>query len=415
MFKKNFFYSNDINISKNVGIEIKSFDEFNDLEKNLVQLANINCENIEAWTALGTNAQINYYTHGIFRYFGKFPAPISTQLIREYSSENDRIMDLMSGSGTTGLEALLNDRECILNDVNPLCCLLAKVKTHYIPKQKIINCVSYIKSNYKPLTYEQYPFIPEGINYEHWFYPETVNSLRGLKFLIDQIKDIALKNYMTIIFLSIIRNVSKATTQQGRLFLDIESAQLDTLEIFCNKAIKYSSKLPKLKSNIKILNKDIRQINFSNYRKKASLIILHPPYFNSYKYSSINSLELSWFGYNHADIRKSEIKEFFKVGKPDKVETYIDDMKDSIIHAIKGLDENGHLAVMIGDTRIKNEYIPVTKMLIDKLSENQQLELIKFILRVPKYTEASWVSSQRRNRENVGIPLCDFILIFKKI
>ena len=30
-----------------------------------------------SWTVTGSNAAINYSTHGIYRYFGKFPAPIA--------------------------------------------------------------------------------------------------------------------------------------------------------------------------------------------------------------------------------------------------------------------------------------------------------------------------------------------------
>ena len=76
------------------------------------------------------------------------------------------------------------------------------------------------------------------------------------------------------------------------------------------------------------------------------------------------------------------------------------------------LDSNGRLALMIGDTVIKEKYIPVTKMLIDEVSNIFDVELSS--LRIPKFTEASWVASQRRKSGNVGINLCDLIVILKK-
>ena len=54
-------------------------------------------------------------------------------------------------------------------------------------------------------------------------------------------------------------------------------------------------------------------------------------------------------------------------------------------------------------------------MLIDKfLSANSNMSIEKVILRVPKYTEASWTASQRRNSEKVGITLNDFIILFRR-
>ena len=67
---------------------------------------------------------------------------------------------------------------------------------------------------------------------------------------------------------------------------------------------------------------------------------------------------------------------------------------------------------MNGDTIIKNEYIPVNKMLFDGLKDYFRIE--KVALRIPKFTEASWASSQRRKKHNVGINLCDFVYILRK-
>ena len=147
-------------------------------------------------------------------------------------------------------------------------------------------------------------------------------------------------------------------------------------------------------------------------KENAQLIICHPPYFNSYKYSGVNSLELSWMGINHADIRKNEVRESFKVGKPEKVSDYVTDMSRGLKNLSSYLKKDGRLALMIGDTVIKGQYIPVTKMLLHDLSDVFELE--NSALRIPKFTEASWAASQRRKGHQVGINLCDLILILKK-
>lgn len=417
---KNTIYFNNINsfYSENIGLEICSQEKLGENEQNLIKNANFDSDTLfESWCAIGTNNQLAYSTHGMFRYFGKFPPVIATYLINNYTCESDLIIDPMSGSGTSAVECLLLNRNCIVNDVNPMSSLLAKVKSTYIPEKDLLDTLAYINNNYTPLTIDEYAFEPVALkNYQHWFLEETSNSLRGLKKLIDKIEDININNFFKVVFASIVRRVSKATTQQGRLFLDVETALPDALELFnkkAHKAILAVSSLP-INNKITVLNNDMRSECFDNYIGKAKLVILHPPYFNSYKYSSINSLETGWLGFDRVEYRKQEIKEFFKVGKPEKVSQYVDDMHEALTNALSLLNDDGVLALMIGDAIIKGNYLPVTQMLIDKIDKNNYL-VEKIAIRIPKYTEATWVASQRRKSNDIGITLNDFIVIFRKV
>lgn len=412
-----YHYPNDVD-NLNAGIEVRNEDEMSDDELNLIRQAKLdNIAPIEAWTALGTNNQVNYSTHGLFRYFGKFPSTIGAHLIMQYTKEYDYVMDPMGGSGTTALECLLSNRNCFSYDINPLSVLLTKVKTTRVERNLLENELKFIVDNYKPLNVEEFDWVPEGIkDVDHWFLKETQDSIRGLIYLINKIKNNDTKDFFIICLASCIRTISKATSQQGRLFLDVKSAKEDGLETFvkkAKKAIELVSELPEKKVQ---LNINIHNASEPIDVKNCDLIICHPPYFNSYKYSSVNSLELSWMKINHANVRKNEIHEFFKVGKAQNVTRYVEDMEIVLTNIAKSLKENGTLGLMMGDTIIKNEYIPATKMTIEKfLKSNLNIVVEKVILRVPKYTEASWTTSQRRNSEKVGITLNDFIIIFRRV
>jgi DNA modification methylase len=404
------------NISKN--LDIRKDNNLFDSEKKLLKKSNLNItRNIEAWTAVGTNNQLSYATHGIFRYFGKFPPPIASHLIKTYTNENDIVWDPMCGSGTTGVECLLLNRKCVLSDINPLSVLLAKVKTKFIDENILRGTVNEIIQNYRPLSEREYNFNPIGLkNADHWFLADTKNSLRGLKKMINREKNVNIKNFLLAVFAATIRRVSRATTQQGRLFLDVDTAQTDALPTFIKRAkiaIKGVSSLPIKHQNTKIFSFNLKESLPLTHNQSAQLIILHPPYFNSYKYSRINSLEMSWLGYDCSLLRKYEVREFFKVGKPDNVSFYIDDMVKVVKNVSKILRPTGIMAIMIGDTIIKNRYIPVTKMLIDHIC-GDELGINSLALRVPRYTEASWVTSQRRKNQNIGVTLYDFILILKR-
>ena len=53
-------------------------------ELRLVSQANLSfAGKVQAWTIDATNRQLQYATHGIFRFFGKFPPPIAGSLDSE--------------------------------------------------------------------------------------------------------------------------------------------------------------------------------------------------------------------------------------------------------------------------------------------------------------------------------------------
>jgi hypothetical protein len=388
-------------------------------EKELIESAKFNgLAKLEAWTAVGTNKEMSYATHGVFRYFGKFPPPIATYLISRHTNEGDLVWDPMCGSGTTGVEALLMNRRSILSDVNPLSRLLARVKTRYIDRKTLEDAVQRVVDLYSPADENQYPLDSlQAINVDHWFLSETQQSLRGLRRAIESEKNEKVREFLLLVFAATIRRVSRATTQQGRLFLDVETACEDALPTFLKRAeiaINGVSSIPHNgEETIEVIDHNLKQPLPTKYSKSTGLVILHPPYFNSYKYSSVNSLELAWLGYDHAIVRKNEVREFFKVGKPEKVEQYVEDMVYVIKNVKELLKPNGVIAFMVGDTIMKGVHIPVTRMILDEVQKDG-LMIETIALRVPKYTEATWVASQRRTGKDVGITLYDYVITLRR-
>lgn len=402
-----------------IGVNVRGDNvPLSEAERALVSQANLgDIAPIEAWTVIGTNQQLTYLTHGIFRFFGKFPPPIATKLISEFSLVGDWILDPMMGSGTTAVEALLLGRNVVARDVSPLSTLLTKVKTTFVPLDLASEAFERVVSSRATATdIEQ--FILVGLrDPQHWFLPETIKSLSEIRNLILREENDDIRDLLMVAFLSTVRRVSKATTQQGRLFLDVKKAQIDAWPTFTSRFTKYSKAVAQLpqrpSTKVKLERIDARASTSDS--EKYSLIIAHPPYFNNYKYSSINSLELAWLGTPHKTVRADEIRESFKVGKPEKVSEYVFDLSQAVTSMLKKLRPRGKLALMMGDTIIRGEYINVTRQLIDSVKkQTPSLTVTRIVLRVPQYTEASWVASQRRSGDKVGITLNDFIVIFEK-
>jgi 16S rRNA G966 N2-methylase RsmD len=64
--------------------------------------------------------------YGVHPYFTRRPANVVRKYILHYSKEGDRILDPFGGSGVTAIEAFLENRVGIQNDINPLANFVAQ-------------------------------------------------------------------------------------------------------------------------------------------------------------------------------------------------------------------------------------------------------------------------------------------------
>jgi len=64
--------------------------------------------------------------YGLHPYFTRRPYNVVKKYIQHYSRENDRVLDPFGGSGVTAIEAFLENRVGIQNDINPLANFIAQ-------------------------------------------------------------------------------------------------------------------------------------------------------------------------------------------------------------------------------------------------------------------------------------------------
>src|SRR5229473_809155 len=63
--------------------------------------------------------------YGVHPYFTRRPHNVVRRYILHYSTEHDRVLDPFGGSGVTAIEAFLENRVGIQNDINPLANFIA--------------------------------------------------------------------------------------------------------------------------------------------------------------------------------------------------------------------------------------------------------------------------------------------------
>lgn len=79
----------------------------------------------------------SYASHNYHSFPAKFPPQLPRKFIHALTAPGDTVLDPMSGSGTTVLEAYFSDRRSIGFDIDPLALLLCYVKANAISPESV--------------------------------------------------------------------------------------------------------------------------------------------------------------------------------------------------------------------------------------------------------------------------------------
>lgn len=104
-----------------------------------------------------------YITHGYYTYPAKFIPQLASRLIKKHSNENDIVIDTFLGSGTTVVEAIVNNRIGIGTDINNIAYLIAKVKTTPIKTAELLQKFSKIEFDLQNRLNGQYDFFLKNL------------------------------------------------------------------------------------------------------------------------------------------------------------------------------------------------------------------------------------------------------------
>jgi DNA modification methylase len=77
-------------------------------------------------SAISADRQSAKRHYGVHPYFTRRPYNVVREYILHYSKQHDRVLDPFGGSGVTAIEAFLDNRVGIQNDINPLANFIAK-------------------------------------------------------------------------------------------------------------------------------------------------------------------------------------------------------------------------------------------------------------------------------------------------
>jgi len=123
-------------------------------------IVKVEADNSEHWI-IPHAADTAYFTHGYFRYIGKFPPQIASKLIDDYYPGKGKILDPMVGGGTVLIESILRGIKCEGWDINPTSILIAKCVSRHVESslyqeagEKILNGLSVINNDNSIFNYQ---------------------------------------------------------------------------------------------------------------------------------------------------------------------------------------------------------------------------------------------------------------------
>jgi site-specific DNA-methyltransferase (adenine-specific) len=87
--------------------------------------------------------------HTMCSYHGMFPAKVAHHFIQSYSDFGDVVLDPFSGRGTTALQARVEGRRTICNDLNPLAYVLSRAKVNPPSWDKASAFIDGLQKDYK--------------------------------------------------------------------------------------------------------------------------------------------------------------------------------------------------------------------------------------------------------------------------
>jgi 16S rRNA G966 N2-methylase RsmD len=164
---------------------------------------------------------------GVHGYFTKQAWNVVSEYILNFSKPGDIVLDPFGGSGVTAIEAMMNDRNAIHIDLNPMSDFIVRSLITPVSQTELSNAFNRIKILYQkgePKTeneikeaLDKYPY-PRGFSLpkssdvhviEELFTNKQLSQLAYLKFCIKKEKDTVVKNSLMLAFSSTLNKINK--------------------------------------------------------------------------------------------------------------------------------------------------------------------------------------------------------------
>lgn len=303
---------------------------------------------------------------GLHPYPAKFIAELPRSLLEILPLPSGHaVFDPFCGSGTTLVEAQAKGYASIGVDLNPIACLMSRVKTSPLPGGVYPSARHAVE---KARSISD-PHIPDIPNVDHWFQPHIRDTLAALTGAIAS-APLAHRDCLRLALSSIIVRVSNQESDTRYAAIAKSVAVEDVFEMFLRSAKRVNDVLTArtyLPVDAQVHEADTLTIPQSTFDKPVGMVITSPPYPNAYEYWLYHKYRMWWLNFDPIAVKEKEIgarAHFFRRNHH-TADDFVRQMAGTfdLINAV--LCVGGYTCFVIGRSRIHGQVVDNAKIIQD--------------------------------------------------
>jgi len=275
------------------------------------------------------------------------------------------VMDPFCGSGTTLAEAQRRGHATLGVDLNPIACLMARVKTTPTPPD-VQNSAKLVLEQLRRESDANIPDIP---NLSHWFQQPVQVALARLTRAIDTMP-VEHRDFLRLAASSIIVRVSNQESDTRYAAIDKKVGPADVQEGFRRASERLFDALSARDyplASATVLEGDLLKLDLSRYAGQVGMIITSPPYPNAYEYWLYHKYRMWWLGHDPLSVKAGEIgarAHFFKKNRH-TADTFVGQMREAFAQFERLVVPGGWVCFVVGRSVIHGEVVDNAKIVED--------------------------------------------------
>lgn len=309
------------------------------------------------WTFSGRSRA--HKIEAIHPYPAKFIGEIPAAFIRSLPiPASTAVLDPFCGSGTTLIEAQRMGLSSIGVDLNPIACLISRVKSARL-SEGFSEAVTRLMEEAQDLVDVVTPSIP---NIDHWFQRDVQLAVAALAQTLKSSEYAAWHDPLRLTLSSILVRVSNQDSDTRYAAVEKGLKRDDVFAAFAGSAKKLAEALSNRDwnfANCKVIEADIHNVTPQDIAMPVGMVITSPPYPNAYEYWLYHKYRMWWLGFDPLAVKEREIgarAHFFKKNHH-TAEMFEQQMLATLELIDKVLVPGGFVCVVVGRSKIHGQII----------------------------------------------------------
>jgi hypothetical protein len=332
-----------------------------------------------------TSADTSYLAHGFFRYIGKYPPQIVSDIVNRFY-DGGLIVDPMCGGGTTLIEARLRGLDAVGFDVNPVSRIVSSAVAHPVEAEAFSMACDRILAHFPTNAATPGPLFQSAgpkrlarksfaVTYCKEYFEVSTLAEIGHYMEVVATEDSRFRDLLLMSLFAVLRKVSRANIKKMNLEIDDTkktifsfgeaiAVQLNMLRAVVADYVAWGKPC-----TIQVLDGDALETGLAD--GSAGIVFLHPPYLTNTAFCEFTQLQLAVLGIDHKTIWKRELRcRGSFLHESNGLKKYLINWHNIIKEALRVLRPGGVLATVVGDGQMDYVRIPVGTITLDFARDN---------------------------------------------